>query len=247
MVLAIVSLASAGADVIFSENFDDSPPYSDGGSIPTGLNTINLGQWTTNANNATATTNTSLSATRSMELNGVVNVAGYFGTNNSGMITTTNPLSIRFAFNLTSTAAADVYLRTHDHSTVALLQLSGASQYVRIQNSGGWNTSISVDRDTWYYAELSMPGDPGGSGTSYSMKVYESDGTTQHGDTTSGSFTTTLTNQKSYRYVTFANNSSGSILYFDNISVNTIPEPAALTLLLGSGILLVAARRRRAS
>ena len=241
-----MSLITAGAAVIFNENFDNTPPYSDGGNVPVGLNTINLGSWgKSGTGTAITTTSTSLSATRSLELaNTPVVLGAYFGTDNSGNITTTDPLSVRFAFNLTSTSATDVYVRTQDHATIGLIQFSGSGKYLRIQNAGtGWNTSISVDLNTWYYAELNMPGDPGGSGTIYSMKVYESDGTTQHGITTSGNFTTTLASQKSYRYVNFASNSAASVTYFDNISVQTVPEPTVTGLFIGGGICLALKRR----
>lgn len=268
LLLAVLSVSTSQAvifsqpTVIFQENFDNSPPYSDGGAVPTGLNTISYGQWgvtTIGSNTVTTPTSESLSATRSVELHQAegaksASLTGYFGTNNTSLITTTDSIKLTLAFKMPDqNSNAEVWIRDVNWATLGYIRLrtSTSNGTVDSLNGGAWNdTKISIDIDEWYYLELLMPVNPN-IGGSYTYSIYESDGVTQVGSSITGAFAYDPSGAASYRTFTLNvdNASAGKSVYFDNITVQAIPEAGSLGMVaLGLALLALhgTLRRRRA-
>lgn len=257
--LGIFTLASvADAAVIFGENFDNTPPYSDNTAIPNGYGTINLGQWSTSAvagGSAIASTSVSLSATRSMALStaGTANesITGFLDTNNTAPNTpTTSAVVVRFAFNLpVTTALAQITLRANSGANYGFVQI-GVANTARVFVSGADTRTLgSISANTWYYLEMSMPANPSASIFNYTTTLYQSDGTTVVGSSVTAPFQTTPTGATSYGLLTFAELASTGTSYFDNITVNTVPEPSVTSYgaaaLLAGGCWVIVRRRRK--
>lgn len=243
-ILLFTLLSTAHAAVLFQENFDNTPPYTNGGTLPSGFNTINYGSWTNNASgtgSATTTTAAFLSATRSLELTrgatGGSNVTGRFGLDNTAGTSTTDSIVIRFAFNLTTAMVAEDYIRSSSGTILGYVQMVGngaTNNYIRaFYNGVASTTRVSIDLNTWYYAEVLMPASPN-IGGQYSLTVYESDGLTQRGVTSSGGFYAAPTGATNYSYFSLYNQTANSTAYFDNFSVYTVPEPDVLALVSGA-------------
>lgn len=242
--------------VIFQENFDNTPPYNDDSNIPVGYSQIHYGYWNTNTgvgSTITTVTNRSLSATRSVEIHRGTNNAvliGYFGTNNTGVITTTESIQFTAAFQLTSlNTTAEVWIRATDSKVLGYVQLRSftSTAYARglFANSYSTNT-ISLDLNTWYYLDLLMPADPSTS-SQYTYSIYQNDGTTYVGGETGFLFATNFSGTTNYRYFTLQTTTDNASINFDNISVQTVPEPTTLGLLgaVGAVALLILRRRRK--
>lgn len=254
LLLMLVSAGTTHAAFLFQENFDNTPPYTDNASLPTGLNTINYGYWSTNPiGSSTSLTSTAqaLSGTRSLELkrrnDGGVSVLGYLGKNNTAPATTTESIVLRYAFYLVNNTVTETYVRDSAGLNLGYLQIvsNDGVSYVRSQYAGGAkSTNISISLNTWYFVELAFPATPDAAGT-YSMSIFQSDGATQIGTTQSGAFFATPSSPTNYRYFGIYNEGPNSTVYIDDISVQTVPEPGTYALLAGG--LLLAARRFRSS
>lgn len=240
--------------VIFQENFDNSPPYTDGGAVPYGYGQINYGRWVNvNGTDATATTPTTVnnSPTRALELEkggtGDASVIGYFGENNTASYTTTESINVRFAFNLADNTYVEMYVGANT-AVLGLLNIgSGGGDTGRV--TGNFNNTVStgipINLDEWYYIDILMSGSPADNG-GYSFSVYESDGVTQVGATLSGAFFVPAESTSVYEYIRFINyGTANSSVYFDDISVTIVPEPGTFALLLTALAVGIFSRRRR--
>ena len=88
-----------------------------------------------------------------------------------------------------------------------------------------------------------MPAAPS-TGSTYSFSIYGSDGITQVGATSSGAFYTNPSGATNYSYFNLYNQTANSLAYFDNITVNTIPEPNFSSIV--AGLLVLGGLRIRA-
>lgn len=254
--VAVFAVSAHGA-VIFQENFDNSPTYSDNGTVPTGLNKISYGQWgLTATNNSSITTPTAnyLSATRSMDVHkgdagSTSNIIGYFGNNNTSTITTTESIKLTMAFQLPDqNTTAEVWVRNSDWNVLGYLQLRSftSTAYVRCYDGGSPSpTQIAIDMDTWYYLSILMPANPT-TGGSYSYSVYQSDGTTLVGSS-GGAFFSNPAGATNYRTFTLLMNDSpaNTSTLFDNLKVETVPEPGLVGMAAFGLVLMVLGRRHR--
>jgi len=255
IVAFVVSVTTTyAATNIFQENFDDTPPYYDGSNVPVGLSQIHYGQWTTNTGTGstiTTVTNTALSSTRSVEIhrgtgNAILN--GYFGTNNAGVITTTESIRFTAAFQLTVTnTTAEVWIRNTSSTVMGYVQLRSfnSTAYARglFDNSYSTNT-VSLNLNTWYYLDILMPANPSSS-SQYTYSIYQSNGTTYVGGETGALFATNFSGSTNYRYFTLQTTTDNTSINFDNITTQIIPEPTTLGLLGAVGVVALFLRRRR--
>ncbi len=254
--VGILAVPVQGA-VIFQENFDNSPTYTDNGTVPTGLNQISYGQWgLTATNNSSITTPTAnyLSATRSMNVHkgdtgSTSNIIGYFGNNNTSTITTTESIKLTMAFQLPDqSTTAEVWVRNSDWNVLGYIQLRSftSTAHVRCYDGGSPSpTQIAIDMDTWYYLSILMPANPT-TGGSYSYSVFESDGTTLVGSS-GGAFFHNPAGATNYRTVTLLMNDStaNTSILFDNVKVETVPEPGLVGMAAFGLVLMVLGRRHR--
>lgn len=255
IVAFIVSVATTHAATnIFQENFDDTPPYYDGSNVPVGLNQIHYGKWETSLSTGstiTTVTNTALSSTRSIEIHRGTNNAGlhgYFGTNNAGVITTTESIRFTAAFQLTVTnTTAEVWIRNTDNYVMSYVQLRSfnSTAYARglFDNSYSTNT-VSLNLNTWYYLDILMPANPSSS-SQYTYSIYQSNGTTYVGGETGAVYTTNFLGTTNYRFFSLWTTTDNTSINFDNITTQIIPEPTTLGLLGAVGAVGLFLRRRR--
>lgn len=219
------------AETLFDENFDDTPPYGDNGPLPTEAGLLRYGQWQIQEESrdaASTTTEVSLSSPRSLALaygdNGRTSVSTLLGFDSDGARETTRALRVRVAVNLLPNSSAEVLLYGRDG-------FLGYAQAVMNENETGYIRAwfdhtadanrISIMRNTWYYIEMDFPDNPN-SDSEYQVKVFESDGTTQIGETVSGHFYIRPSGNTAYRNLNLHSERAGGTVFFDNISVETV-------------------------
>ena len=261
--VAILPWTNARAVILFDENFDGEPyhnntAFNDPLFPVTGVNKLNYGYWSINNAGAavvSASTATSLSSTRSMALTSnaageQAQVVGNLGVNGSAGTTTTEALVIKFAFNLQDVTRMSLFLmRDGNGANLGYLTLGGATSEVKAIFGSGSSSLGTVSNNTWYTMEMIMSANPGNGTNIYSASLYNSDGSSQIG-TATGTFAAVST-AKNYRYFTaynqgYAGQTVPLTTYFDNISVQTIPEPSGLAYIMlgGLGLLLLQKYRR---
>lgn len=253
--VAAVSIGTSHAGLLFDENFDNTPPYTIGtiNAIPEGLNQISHGGWyvqTSGASGVYTTSDRSLSPAQSVGLfrnavdGGFAQLSGALGINNTAITSTTSALRFTFAFQLYDT---DIGLST----AVSMRDVNSADiGRVYIGNSGKVTAQFSsmavdlgpIDANTWYLVRMDLPTI---GGSTYTASLFASDGTTLIGSQ-SGSVITTMTSDNPYNYFTaYSASPTANVLWLDNVSVETVPEPSTAALCAAGALTVVLLRRRR--
>ena len=258
---ALLCGATARAAVLFDENFDGSP-YSDNTAFNdptnpvTGVNKLAHGYWSLNNLGTavvSASTATSLSSNRSMSLTVLANgdraqAIGLLGATGAAGTPTTQELVVKFSFNMMDASQLTSFLvRGSNDFNLGNITLGGG--VIRATFNGVATTISTVSANTWYNVEMTLSANPGSGSNTYSVKLFNDDFSMQLGSTASGAFAQSTTST-SYRYFTaynqgYAGQSSAYSTYFDNISVNTVPEPGIVALLTVGMLGFIVLRRFR--
>ncbi|MES2309761.1 MAG: hypothetical protein V4507_12970 [Verrucomicrobiota bacterium] len=252
--LSTFEITSIFGTVIFSENFDGSS-YSDNQTISNGTSVNSAYGKTVYASGGSGSTVIStaneLSGTRSLQESSDVSGSNTaqtsfdFGTGPGVLANTTSAIDVNFAFNLTSLSnGVGVLVRDSSGNNAGYVTLGGSTGNVRVVNNGSFSNLYTLSATTWYYLDLQLSSAASG-GTTYTVSILDSTNSTILA-TTTGVFGNTATTGI-YQYLTIYDMNSGGSSnvynYFDNITVQTIPEPAVFACLI-LGICFVGRYRR---
>lgn len=161
-----------------------------------------------------------------------------------------NQLKIVFDFynDATGNGNAGFLLRGSGNSTAGIQLMLN-----KFDGSGMWNFSSANDAigivlslDTWYRVEILTSAESAATKT-FDLTVYAANGTSVVGSASGLAFRNNITSYDDVRwYYANATANQGGQFYVDNLSVQTIPEPASLGLiLLGTGGVLLLRRIRK--
>jgi len=252
---ASLSLATAKAQtVLFNENFDgntyrDNTLLNDDTYSAVGAGKLEHGLWDVRYLNVSASTDRALSGTRSMKLDlpadaskDYAQVLGYFGIDGSEAVPTQEAIKVRFAFNLTNVnTTVEFYIRDRAGNNVGLVAIGGSQANVRLRSDGYSSTTGNLNSNEWYTLEISLPSNPQSS-SEYSLSLFDATGQNQIGSVLSGGFYAPNTSgvDTGYFYMGvafFPGDDASSSVYFDDMSVVTIPEgKTALNLAFGGAV-----------
>ncbi len=218
------SLSTLPAAEVFSENFDDVPPYTENAQPPAGPGMIHFGEWAEPGRSKLSgrvTSAKSLSTPMSLELtvdreDADCRAIGWFGTSNEETSTVTGRLTVKLAFLASQTgSSASFGVRNEGHQTAALVELT---------EKGGLDASFlgervelapSIDVDEWYYLEFIFPADQ----KTYTVNLYSEDGVTLLGSQ-NGRLSRRDAAEGGLAYVMALINTPGKSVYLDNITAS---------------------------
>ncbi len=236
-ILTALITGSVTAEIVFEENFDNSPPYSDGGNLPLAPGEIRFGQWhiveEESIPRVVTSTEEALSQPRSLTIEGGTEgrtvVGLQFGFSNAEATETTDSLRVRLAVCAQPNSSAEILL----YGREAFL---GYAQLVMNESGAGYarawfDGAAGADRyplsaGVWYVIEMDFPEIPNAD-SQYTFRIFEKDGTTQIGGDATGKFYIPPNGNSSYKSLTLQSEKAGGIVRFDDISVETSPEANA--------------------
>lgn len=235
--LVLFSASLLRAETLFEENFDNSPPYSDGGPLPEEPGAIRYGQWNVSPESVSRVTtpadDTAPSLPRVLAIEGRdderSSVSFKLGFPDHNAIETTEALRIRAAVLVSAASSAEVLLYGGDRflGYAQIVVNESGSGYARAWFGGtASEDKIPISEGTWYVLEMRFPESPNPE-SQYEFRMYESDGTTQIGDTSFGRFYTPPEGLTAYKSVTLNSERARGNVRFDNILVETLlPDPS---------------------
>ncbi len=240
LALPVVGLIppSVSAAVVFQEDFDNTPPYTDNAALPTGFDKINYGRWMSvsgSSNAGVSSTATSLSGSRSLLLEkGSKNNSrahGEFGMSSEAAEPVTDSLVVRLAFNMDEGINTFFFsIRDSAHREYAKVTV-GNSKLSGIFNGAGAEIA-TLAAGSWYTLEFVLPV-ADAEEANYTINLYGADGSSPLGSV-SGAYASSLSTG-GYALFYTGHDNAGAV-YLDNISAVTgIPEASTVSYLLIAG------------
>jgi len=180
-------IARAGGVTVFSEDFDDIPPYKPKGELPVGVDIISHGEWAKAGSGhrpayvngevrLSAPYSLGILATPSFEKG--ARALGFFGITNKENVLVSDGLSLKMAFQVSNMLDGLSFgIRNAEHKNAALVEMAG-NGVLNASFSGVRKELASVEVGRWYYLEFRMPSDAG-SKSKYTVTLYAEDGTTE--------------------------------------------------------------------
>ncbi len=256
--MAPIPKASA-ATLLFDDNFDGSP-YSDNAPFITGSGQIAHGVWSTNhSGTGTAITSTAqaFSGTRSLALSigadtpDVTDRAqanARFSENGSDIETLTEGFTLRFAFLRTSADFTSTFYLTGGGGQSVLINISNNLDIYHhnyhpegTSNRNRHRIGISLQANTWYQFEITMPTLTGNPDPQYTVTLYDAAGQWL-ADSTGALYNTGIT---SYSLLALYHQTANKTIHLDNVTVTPIPEPVTTALLVAGLVIGLLWRRNR--
>lgn len=256
--MTLIPKASA-ATLLFDDHFDGSP-YSDNAPFITGSGQITHGIWGSNhSGTGTAVTSTAqaFSGTRSLALlvgadtPDVIDRAqanARFSSNGINTETVTEGFTLRFAFLRTSADFTSTFYLSGNGGQSVLINIGNNLDIFHhnyhpegTSNRDRHRVSLSLQANTWYQFEITMPTLTNNPNPEYTVTLYDAAG--QWLADSTGALANPAT---AYNLFTFYHQSANKTFHIDNITVTLIPEPATTAMLataLGIGLLWYRNRR----